>query len=407
MSKDNRIIKQASTYEEIVPLVALCKAGRLFEIQDWISAGLPINPPLPAEKKARKRSPLQIAIEAGFHSLVHLLLKSGAALEEPRYSPLEHALEKRRLDLIELLVNQGADVHSVSMERVFDTWNNDIVEYFIDKGADMETDNPLAGALCSKIRTALAIFKRHQDRFPSFPEQVNIALRYHCKEGNIKWVSLMLWAGGDPYSKGSYSPTETRLDDDHCSALELAAIYKHDDIFRLKGIRLDPNQPGAIELLSDACYGENSDLLTTLIEKGFNPGALKHKGSALIQSLVWMMARDFSSWNYSRNEINIDSYRSREKIKMLHLLVRHGARWEPEDKSEINTIRKSLMKMKSDYIMEFIWIMSEYKACPLKAIEDLIKHPGIRSMVSKHVGRLDMLMGSFGEPQLSRSSTPL
>ena len=36
---------------------------------------------------------------------------------------------------------------------------------------------------------------------PAVREQANIALRYHCKEGNVKWIALMLWAGADPYAK--------------------------------------------------------------------------------------------------------------------------------------------------------------------------------------------------------------
>ena len=394
MNKNNREVKKAKTYDEIAPLIALCKAGRLFEVQEWIAAGMPVNPPPPAEKKARKKSPLQIAIEAGFHSLVQVLLQGGAALNEERYSPLAHALEKRRLDFVELLVNHGADIHSVSMDDVFNTWNNDIVEFFIEKGADLETGYPLAGALCSRIRTALAIFKRHRDRFPSFQEQVNIALRHHCKEGNLKWVSLMLWAGGDPHVKGPDSPTDS---DPECysSALELAALYGHHDIFKLKKIRLDPSDTDADELLSNACYGDNADLLKMLIEKGYNPGGLTRKGTSLIHSLGWRMSRDFSSWPYSRNETDIDSSRSREKIKMIHMLVRHGARWEPEGRSDINDLRRSLLKMKSDYVMEFIWIMSEYQACSRQAIDDLMNNPRIRSLVSGHIGRLDVLMDSF------------
>jgi len=392
-------MKQAVTYEEIMPLVELCKAGKLFEVQEWISEGKPVNPPPPANKKARKKSPLQIAIDAGFHSLVQLLLQGGAAIEEPRYFPLAHALEKRRLDLVELLVNHGADIHSVTMEEVFGTWNNDIVEFFIAKGADLETGNPLAEALCSRIRTALAIFKRYQDRFPSFQGQVNIALRHHCKEGNLKWVSLMLWAGGDPHVKGPDSPGDDSDPEDYDSALELAAFHGHLDIFKLKAIRLDPNHPGAGELLSNACYNEKPVLLKMLLEKGFSPRSLEDRGSSMIQSLLSRMSWNFNPWTHIRMENDIDSYDSRDILKMIHMLVRHGARWEPREKGEVSHARRSLLKMKSDYTMEFIWIMAEYKACPYDAIDNLMKGPGMRSLVSKHTGRLKMLMDCLRDSQ--------
>ncbi len=395
---DERIRKicQATTYEEIMPLIELCKAGRLFEVQEWISAGKPVNLPPPVHKKAGKKSPLQIAIDTGFHSLVQVLLQGGAAIEEPRYSALAHALEKRRLDLVELLVKHGADIHSVTMEGVFDTWNNEIVEFFIKEGADLETGNPLAWALCSRIRTTLAIFKRYQDRFPSFREQVNIALRYHCKEGNLKWVSLMLWAGGDPYAEGADSPDDIDSED-YRNALELAALYGHFDVFKLKAIRLSPEHPGADKLLRNACFNAKPELLKMLLEKGFSPRYLEDKGSSLINSLLSRMSWNFNLWTRTREEKDIDGHDAREFIKMIHMLARSGAKWEPRDKGEINYIRRSLLKMRSDYILEFVWIMSEYKACPRDAVDDLIKTPAMRSLVSKHSGRLNLLLESFGE----------
>jgi hypothetical protein len=62
------------------------------------------------------------------------------------------------------------------MASVFETWQPDIMKWFIEQGADVETDNPLAFALCNRIRTALGVFKSYKDRFPSFQEQANMAL---------------------------------------------------------------------------------------------------------------------------------------------------------------------------------------------------------------------------------------
>ena len=101
MNHLNLTRKRAASYEEIQPLIALCKAGRLFDVQKWIASGRPINPP--SELKIRKKSPLELAIALGFHSLVEVLLEGGTLVEDQRYSPLNHALGKRRLDLIMLL----------------------------------------------------------------------------------------------------------------------------------------------------------------------------------------------------------------------------------------------------------------------------------------------------------------
>jgi hypothetical protein len=86
--------------------------------------------------------------------------------------------------------------------------------------------------------------KRYQGGFPSFQEQANIGLRHHCKEGNLKWVSLLLWAGADPYGPGNSNYDEERdPDDDSLSALGFAVLYEHFEIFKLKKVKLDTNHP--------------------------------------------------------------------------------------------------------------------------------------------------------------------
>ena len=73
---------------------------------------------LPWYPKTEKIALFWTAIELGFHSLVEVLLEGGAQIEEPQNSLLGLALEKRRLDLIELLVKYGADAKSFPMEWV-------------------------------------------------------------------------------------------------------------------------------------------------------------------------------------------------------------------------------------------------------------------------------------------------
>jgi hypothetical protein len=397
-------MKRARTYEQIKDLIDHCKAGRLFDVQNWISAGKPVNPPVIAEKKNRRRSPLQIAIDCGFHSLVQVLLEAGAITEEPRYSPLEHALTKRRLDLVQLLERHGAGIRSVDMKSVFDTWDPGIIEFFIRKGADVERSNPLAYALSYRIRTALGIFKRYKNCFLSFQEQANIALRYHCKEGNLKWVSLMLWAGADPYAKGPDSPdSEPDFEWDR-NALELAAEYEHYDVFKLKAIRLDPKHPDCQELLQLACYADKSDFLRELLDKGFNPNDSGNSGSSLIQSLLQSIAWSVSPYSRGPNK-NIDTPRSREKIKMIHLLVKCGAKWIPKNQTEINDARRSLLRMSPDYTVEFIWIMSKFNGCSREHAEQLMRTPSIRALVSKYHSRIDELMETFQPANNPISST--
>jgi hypothetical protein len=65
---------QAKTFEEIEPLVDLIAQGKLFDVQQWIADGKPINPPPHEPKKPRKAGPLEHALATSFHSMIQILL---------------------------------------------------------------------------------------------------------------------------------------------------------------------------------------------------------------------------------------------------------------------------------------------------------------------------------------------
>ena len=438
----SQAISRTSTYDEIKPLIDLCKAGKLFEVQEWIAAGKPVNPPLPEPKKGRKHTPLQYAIDHGFHSLVAVLLDGGADIENAsRYCPMNHAIEEKRLDIVKLLVDHGADSTDVDMETVFYSWDPDMMEYFIDRGAEVEKGNPLAAAFSSRIRTAMRIFKKYRDQFPSFQEQANIGLRYHCKEGNLKWVSLMLWVGADPYAPGTENYYEDAdPDDEGLSAVGFAAPYNHFEVFELRQLKLDLSHPVVTDIVANARSEEGTELVGKLLDRGMDPNhpalreimrfAYREHGIQVLERLLqmgmnpndqenggcsgirdllvgmdWGLAR-YDPWSKmsERRSRSLDSKEARGKIKAIHLLAKHGARWMPAGRDEVNSIRRSLMKMTADYTVEFIWIMSKYQACTRGAITDLLRTSTIRAVVSGHTRRINELVARLPEtpssPQL-------
>ncbi len=399
MSTSPREVKRAADYEDLKPLLDLCRAGKLFEVQEWIAAGKPVNPPPIPTKGRRGKSPLEVSIDTGFHSLVKELLRAGAVIEPDGWdSPMNKVLQMRRFDLVKLLVEYGYDLKTVDMHRVFDSWDPEIMAYFIEHGADVETGKPVAYAFCNRIRTALRVYKQYVERFPSLREQVNIALRHHCKEGNVKWISLMLWAGADPYKPGADTYEAQRYEDDEgLCALGYAALYDHFEVFEMRQIRMNPAQPDVKSFLRYLCKGRGVDILRRLLEKGFNPNDRENGGSSVIHECLIDMGwtYSFNAWNRERQRRSIDTDESRDKIKAVHLLARHGGRWIPADKNEISETRRSLLKLAPDYTVEFIWIMSKYKACTRDAIEELISTPTIKRHVSEHVRRVHEIMSAW------------
>ena len=389
---------RTGTREDLQPLAALCKAGKLFDVQNWLAAGKPVNLRSSPDERQRGKTPLDVAIDEGFHSLIQVLLEGGATFEKQGWKcPMSRALQMRRFDLVELLIEHGHDAASVDMKEVFNTWDPAIMEHFIEKGAEVEEGNPLAYALCNRIQTALRVYKRYRDRFPSFPEQANIALRHHCKEGNLKWVSLMLWAGADPYAPGTENYADERSHGGGLSALAFAALYRRFEVFKLKQMRLDPHHQGIQQLLCWLCKGEGLPLLKQLLEAGAPPNDQENGGSSTIQHVLNSLDWDvrFRSWNCSPGHRLFDDYEARDRMKAIHLLAKHGGRWMPRENRDMNSARKSLMNLTADYTAEFVWIMAKYRACDRESVEVLLRTPKMKTHVARRQARINELLTSW------------
>ncbi len=167
-------------------LLSLCRAGKLYDIEKWIAAGKPLE--IPAARNARKRSLLQVAVETGFHSQVELIAKQEKS-QSSKNASLEDAVSLRRLDLIELLVANGAEITSVPFADVLLSWEPKIIRFFLDQGADPITGSPFAVAFGAKVRTALRPFlecrRAHPEMTTALQEQLDCALRHFCEKGRF------------------------------------------------------------------------------------------------------------------------------------------------------------------------------------------------------------------------------
>ena len=400
---------RATAVEDLEPLVAFCRTGRLFEVQEWIHAGRPIALPKGSRSTSAKRNPLRVAMDAGFHSLVQVLLEGGAPTREGNYQALDHAVELRRADLAALLVAHGADVNGVSMRFVIEMWQPEMVDLFLANVASLVRDNPIAWGLVHKIRPALGLLKRHAPEQAELLRQADLALRHHAAEGNGKWVALTLWAGADPLARGPSRLDETDTDDDdedagYLNAVELALMHGHLDILKQKKLRaaLEPGHRGSARLLEQACYAPDSQPLSLLLELGHSPGQLKCHGTMAITWLLHSMSWGFSFertsvWSSPDSHPGIDSSYARERMKMLHMIVSKRAKWLPEDKAAIGDARRCFLKMAPPYALEFAWLMQHYKAARRRDVQELLRTPAMTRLLSKESDKAASIVAGIPE----------
>src|ERR1700758_3941344 len=114
----------ARTSEDTKQLVDLCRTGRLYEIERWIAAGKPLDIP------AHCGSLLQVAVQTGFHSLIELIAKHEKN-QSSKDAALADAVSLRRLDFIQLLVENGAEAKAVPFADVLLEWNPHIFRFFL------------------------------------------------------------------------------------------------------------------------------------------------------------------------------------------------------------------------------------------------------------------------------------
>jgi hypothetical protein len=237
---------------------------------------------------------------------------------------------------------------------------------------------------------------------PELDEQANVALRHHCKEGDIKWVSLLLWAGADPLKPGSDEPGQELPDSyDGLSALGYAALYEHYEVFGLKPIRTRKMDACRIDYVACLYRGEGTEVLRRLLAGGYQPNDLENGGCStigrIIESLSWGTRWRATSdpWQLNLGRPKADYQAARDAIKAIHLLAKYGARWIPKDKAEIASARRSLLQMTADYTLEFVWIMSKYRSCDLAPVKDLLGTPTMKSHVADHRKRLAEFLASW------------
>ena len=401
---------RAETLEELQPLRDLCDAGHLFGVQDWIRSGKPVNLPPPTRKGKQPRSPLQIAVHRGFHSLVEVLLEGGALQEpEDHNAPMAAALEARRFDMVRLLMDHGFDPMSIDRDRVLRSWSADSVNLFIERGLDVVSDDALAAALCDRIRTLVNVVKYWIPTRPEFIEQANIALRSFCFEDSAKWVGLLLWAGADPLARGTCipgdAPDQSEHDGEGLTAVEWAAANKSYKVLKMKRIRDLFQGDVARDHLGYLCRGEGLKLLERLLASGLDPNDPRNGGSpAFAQCFA-----EFEGWCWNgywslsqrsfyadpREKRQADCAETREIMKAIHLLASHGAKWKPVDRKEIRVVRKPLLGLKPDYTVEFVWIMKQYTACSAGDIKELLRTQSINDHLQAHRREVDLMLADW------------
>jgi hypothetical protein len=162
--------------DDINDLLALIKAGRLFEVQAWIADGNRVRDP---SNEHAKFCPLYQSVEVGFHSLVQVVLTATEWAQDEKDDALNAAMSNRRLDLVDLLLASGAQASAINFSDVCQTVDTGLMERFLRLGVDPAKDNAFARSLDDiKARPLLGFYRSFRREFPALHPQASLALEH-------------------------------------------------------------------------------------------------------------------------------------------------------------------------------------------------------------------------------------
>lgn len=368
----------ALTVDESKALNVLCRSGRLYEVERWIATGRSV-----ATHPSIKTSPLLTAIDTGFHSLVELLARNEPRQEE-RDRALVEAVERKRVDFVELLVENGARIQAVRLSKVLLTWDRTLMQFFLDRGADPVTDNPFMVAFHNRVQRALRPFVDYKAAHPEFAEslqaQADRALRHFAGQADMKWISLLMWAGANPRSLGP-DLDDRYADDPDCLTTALREACSKGSLDALKKLKPDVRLDNLSDLLQAAAISDSKELIDYLLHLGAPPNDKPNGGSSALDRCLWRLSWEDRNTFFSKQLAS--KYALAGGLARIERLLEAGAQWRPSDPDAgLKSVRQVLYKCEPAVTVALMKLFARYRAAPEELLEDLLDTPKMRGHLS-------------------------
>jgi hypothetical protein len=365
-------------------VLRLCREGRLFELQAWVEQGKSLAVP-----NGFRRSPLRAALDTGFHSLIEFLLTQEAD-QSNRDLVLQEACWRNQPSVMRLALQYGASVAAVPFQQLLETGNRDAVKLFLERGADPVTGAPFARAFKGRIKVTLGMFLDCQRMRPelahSLQQQADMALRQACWDDDLKWVSLLMWLGADPRSKG---PATDELDDqasqnspeDHESALQIACQSRKPEILRC--LKPSPEKDDLRELMAAAArWSTTPETVAYLVGMGASINDKADGSSSALDTCLRHFGLKELTWDpsnpYRRELVPIS--RLDKSFNAFSFLLERGARWSPDQRAIVDA-RRALYQLEGEAAVTVVDLLRAHLACDEETLKTLTRAPKMRQIL--------------------------
>lgn len=356
----------ASDTLEIKQLLELCRSGRIYSVEQWIAEGRPIQVAAGTQRRRTQgNSPLVLAIETRQYDLAHLLLCNGYQVSADQEEPVETALSGRYWDMVDLLLEWGADPSRVDADVVLDTYRQDMFDRFWEAGNDFTRDDYLAHYLASTTsnRPLYGWVRRHRDE-PRLQRALAMALVQATWDAREKAVSLLRWAGADPHVKVPLlkwrDPETPDEEEDLYSAVEVAV--GHGDGHLLRAMPPDPDRDDLDELWADVRDPATFDCLMAIRP----PSDWSETILCNVCSIIQPLFRE----------------RAEPSRQCLQRIALRGGRLTAIDSSKLAYLRLGIVRMTHEDARRWtLWWLSDRRRCAPEIYADLVRTPKMRAIL--------------------------
>jgi hypothetical protein len=318
------------------------------------------------------------------------LLDGGA--DPNNANALSVAVRSKRTDIVRLLFDCGVPVNAIDFESVCYSCDPELIQLFLDRGADPITGYPIYCGFQNCLNPIIAVYKANIDKVPALQLQADMALCYFAKKGNLRCVSLLLWAGARPDVRIPEDDSNNEFSDS--CALEEAVRAGHLNVLK----RMQPDKyPERLPGLLQATFLDSApDILEYLLTLLPELSSLPDSGSAILERVLWQMgwAADPKSVFGTRSTDKIDA-----SIDAIELLLRHGAKWKLETVSDA---RRHFRHLEPARILRVFTILKEHQAAEIPFLQSLVGMPAMRA----HLGDFSKKVAHLFHPAPAKPPEP-
>lgn len=358
----------AEDLSAIEPLVRLCQRGKLYAVERWVAEGRPIQAASYYVKGRRQfDSPLAIAMESRQHDLVLLLLCNGYRTELEVQNPIARALRLKSRELLELVLDWGADPLSVEAYAVLETNDLELIERFWNAGLDLTAEDQLAWALASPTTKPLCGWAKRHREDPRVARALALALVQVISNRKERAAHLLVWAGADAHQRVPILEWKARgsNDDDEedtYTAVEMAVDSGRGSL--LKILRPDPQVDDFARLYANVSDPETVDFLMRIKPP-------QDWSDAILRNVWWITNDNF--------EDRADDHRW-----CLERIARYGGRLTAVEPRRLNDLRRDILRMTRSERQRWLldWLGNP-RVCDRGVYDGLVSTPTMHAKIGQ------------------------